>query len=48
MDSQQLKRLQLILQPFMLRRTKKDVLDELVTKVREGRGSRVEGLESRV
>ena len=43
MDSQQLKRLQLILQPFMLRRTKKDVLDELVTKVREGRWSRIEG-----
>ena len=33
MDSAQLKRLQLILQPFMLRRTKKDVLDELVQKV---------------
>jgi hypothetical protein len=33
MDAAQLKRLQLILQPFMLRRTKKDVLDELVQKV---------------
>jgi DNA helicase INO80 len=33
MDSAQLRRLQLILQPFMLRRTKKDVLDELVQKV---------------
>jgi DNA helicase INO80 len=33
LDSAQLKRLQLILQPFMLRRTKKDVLDELVQKV---------------
>ena len=33
MDQAQLRRLQLILQPFMLRRTKKDVLDELVHKV---------------
>jgi len=33
MDSKQLQRLQLILQPFMLRRTKKDVLDELTQKV---------------
>ena len=33
LDAAQLKRLQLILQPFMLRRTKKDVLDELVQKV---------------
>ena len=33
MDQQQLRRLQLILQPFMLRRTKKEVLNEMVHKV---------------